>query len=87
MLIRAWPAGSRRERAAGVGHGLPAQRLVMRRLGRGGLHGDVELGARRQLLQHLRLGPAQHERPDQPLQQVLRVAVAVALDRRRRSAR
>ncbi|MCY1240644.1 hypothetical protein D9M72_535000 [compost metagenome] len=70
-----------RQRGLGLGLGLAAQGLVVRGFDRLGLDPDHQLRARRQFIQHLRLGPAQHERRDHAAQPLARLAHAAALDR------
>src|SRR4029077_14808490 len=61
-------------------HRLPAQSLVVRgfRCFRG--DGQYPLGARRQLLQHLRFGSSQNKGRDEALEHMLRGAIAIAFD-------
>jgi BMFP domain-containing protein YqiC len=69
------------ERRVDLVRRLAAQGFVVR--GFGGFRGDGQdqFGARRQVLQHFGLGSPQDEGADQTLEDVLRLAVAVALDR------
>ena len=60
-------------------HGALAQRLVQARLGRRHLHVQDDLGALRQVVQHVRLEAPQHERRDEAGQARLGGGVAVAL--------
>ncbi|MDT4827444.1 hypothetical protein FQZ97_607910 [compost metagenome] len=70
-----------RQRGFGLGLRLPAQRFVVRGFHRFGLDPDHQLRARRQFVEHLGLGPAQHEGRDHAAQALAGLAHAAALDR------